>query len=211
MPRKAPHQDPTARVGQQFALYRTRVGSRPIDRLTWALRLAQRPRDTITAADWENIRHEIAASLETSGHRGESVQSVHLPDVGEAQEIQVELATFFGKLLRGEEIYPKPSLRRPTYRLNRGSGRWERWELGTPDLVDALLEVLIPAWGHLIRECAALRVRGKGEERCGTWFVAWRPYQIYCSARCHNRAGARAFRERAARRTNRRRARARSV
>jgi len=159
--------------------------------------LAQRPLSAITPADWENIRHEIAAALEASGHGDESVQSDRLPDVEKAQKIHADLANFFGQLLLGEEIRPDSfrSVRSPTYRFNRGSGKWERWDHGKRDPVDVLLEQLIPTYGHLIKVCAAPPARGEAGERCGTWFVAWRPPQIFCSPKCHNRAGAKAFRE----------------
>src|SRR5215467_7268796 len=129
-----------ARVARQgaatvdpLAPYRDCVGVRPLDRLTWALGLAQRSINETTPADWESARHEIAAALEAAGQRDESVQSVHVPDVEEARRIQVELAEFFRHLLRGErEIRPQPSSRHPAYRLNLGLGKWERWELGTP-------------------------------------------------------------------------------
>src|SRR5215470_3110849 len=95
---------------QALGVYRARIGPRPVDRLTWALRLAQRPLSAITPADWENIRHEIAAALEASGHRGESVQSDRLPDVEEARKIHADLANFFGRLLLGKEFKPDRSV-----------------------------------------------------------------------------------------------------
>jgi hypothetical protein len=190
-----------------LAPYRERIGLRPRDRLTWALQLAQRPADGLTPGDWENVRGEIAAALEAAGYQDEAVQSVRLPDLEEARAIREGLATFFVRLLHGEEIRPLPSQRRPVYRFNRGSGLWQRWELGRPDSVDALLERLVPVYGHLIRECAAPRVRGASGQRCSVWFVATRSYQTFCSARCHNRAGARAFRAKAARKTPARRKR----
>jgi len=186
----------TGKAGSRdpLAPYRGRVGSNLRDRLTWALQLAQRPAETITPGDLENLRYEMAAALEAGGHKTESVESPRIPDAEEAQAIHARLKDFFEKLLEEEEIPLDGSLRKQVYKLNRGSGKWERWELGTPNSVDALLEQLIPPYGHLIRECEAPRALGKGE-RCGVWFVAKRDWQTFCSARCNNRAGAQAFRE----------------
>jgi len=46
-----------------------------------------------------------------------------------------------------------------------------------------------------VKECPAPLARGAKDERCGRWFLAGRPNQIYCSPRCQSRATTRAARE----------------
>ena len=48
--------------------------------------------------------------------------------------------------------------------------------------------------GHLLKICPAPTSRGKDGELCDTRFVASRPNQAYCSARCQTRAATRAYR-----------------
>ena len=43
-----------------------------------------------------------------------------------------------------------------------------------------------------VKKCPALKSRSK--ELCGTWFMASRPDQVYCSARCLSRMTSRNYR-----------------
>ncbi len=65
------------------------------------------------------------------------------------------------------------------------------WILRTSRVLGRLLE----EHGHHLRQCPAPEPR-EPAVRCGTWFVAERPRQTYCSARCQSRAATRAYRSR---------------
>src|SRR5262249_12687812 len=137
MPRKGSGQRSAIRAA--LDAYRARVGPRPIDRMNWAIRVAQQPAGALTPGVQADLPYEIAAFLEAEGYRADT-QLVHIPGPGEIEDFRRELTKIFRQLLAGEEIRPQPSLRRPVYRFNRGAERWERWELGKSNFIDFLLE-----------------------------------------------------------------------
>jgi len=78
------------------------------------------------------------------------------------------------------------------------AGRFWAWEVDEHAdwklLATRALGLLIAEYGHLLKECPSPPKRGKAGEICGTWFVARRVNQEYCSAVCQSRASTRAFR-----------------
>jgi hypothetical protein len=62
------------------------------------------------------------------------------------------------------------------------------------DSVASALGDLLEKVGALLKECPAPAIRAKEGETCGEWFVANRPRQEYCSAKCQSRASTRATR-----------------
>lgn len=65
----------------------------------------------------------------------------------------------------------------------------------TGKIIRALIDLIIE-YGHLIRKCPAPAWHDKKGRECGTWFLANRDDQQYCSARCQSRATTRAARAR---------------
>jgi hypothetical protein len=168
-------------------------------RLEWAIHLAEQSPKTITPGDWENFRHEISAFCQEAGPTwaprvGETVA---LPSEDEARSIHKALGemianavqrkpTSLGMYARGDDLFWNEWQGR--FSLGSSGEGWHRQAMNT-------LAHLLVEFGHLVRECPALKPRGEEGETCGTWFVANRPRQTFCSPRCQSRATTKAYRQ----------------
>jgi hypothetical protein len=77
------------------------------------------------------------------------------------------------------------------------SGRWIAMPVASAPIDEFAawaLDRLILEHGHLVKACPAPALRAKDDAMCSRWFVAARPNQEYCSARCQSRATTRAAR-----------------
>lgn len=195
-----------------------RIGTTPRDRLAWVVGLVQRNPKEMTPGDRENLGLELAgfyhfearAKGEPYIYSDEEVQEV-LRAFGVVIEraVQRERISVGGIMQEVEKAFAGKG-GRPQHPHRPGDiltdlavvwddqgGRFIPWEAEvaawTTRAVRALVR-LIMGYGHLVKECPAPAPRGEEGETCGTWFVAKRPNQEYCSATCQSRATTRANR-----------------
>jgi len=180
---------------RQEGLYRERLGRNP---LIWILDLAQRPLEKVTAADWRNVRHELAifarlSSDPFSAAAGASTGHKWIPTEAEARDVCAVLPKVLQKIAAHEpalSIAARPSA--TSWLIwDRSSKRYQRYLTGdTVEAKDRILDTLaqlVAGSRFGIRACEARRARGKRREKCGRWFVASRERQQFCSTRCQNR------------------------
>ncbi len=184
-----------------------RVGRGHKERLQWLLDFAQRELGHLTPGDWQNLRLELPAfatspvaweRLRATLDRISLPQTSVVPALTEAEitDLQGEVRGLLDRLYRHgrTEIGPL-SL---SYRI---SGREDASAFTIPGVLpgspgdfrsrvlQTLAELLV-GYGDLLQVCP--------EEKCGRWFVAGRPKQVYCSLLCQSRAKTRQYRERMA-------------
>jgi hypothetical protein len=179
--------------------YAARVGRTASEQLAWALRLAQQRPKEMTPADWENVRHELAAFCRLAGYRWVPPvgHEVATPLIEQAQEIREELEKIVTAVIRRT-----PHVEFGAHRIESGISwradleRYSTWSVGGgwKFQVKSTLGDHLERYGHLVRECTALLPRSR-EGACGTWFVASRATQRFCSPRCPSRATTRAYRK----------------
>lgn len=192
-----------------------RVGGTPHQRLDWAVRFAYRPLDGLTRGDWSNVRLELTAfagvlirehDVDEVGRRSltrrrpeRDAPAGYSPE--DVQTLHREFARIIGDLLRSDRV--DVGMYELTLTIERfpvppaGSTRPVRLTTSFPPGTSRATHVLahlLGLYGHLVKECPAPLARGARDERCGRWFVAARPNQVYCSARCQSRATTRASR-----------------
>jgi hypothetical protein len=197
----------TARRGVELRAelsgYVSRVGSTPREQLAWAIRLAEDNPGTATPPDWENRRGEIAAFVcQHDDHEWLAPvgQRFAAPTEDEARQIQRRLGEVIAKVIARDRHISFGPVRMVSGILWREDlGRYQTWAAGPGwerQAIDILGRLLVEH-GHLVKECPAPAPRGSRGTSCGKWFVASRPRQDYCSARCQSRATTRAYRQRA--------------
>lgn len=194
-----------------------RVGTTPMERLDWAIRFARTDLGALSRGDWWNLRLELTAFAELLirepdvARRSRRVGLVkaepeqHAASVyaeTEARELHREFSRIIGRLLQGDSV--KIGSYELTLALERlrgsapGAAGPVRLRTTFPPGASRATHVLghlLGIYGHLVKECPAPRPRGAAGERCGRWFVARRPNQMYCCARCQSRATTRAARQ----------------
>jgi len=174
-----------------------RVGAGPKDRLDWVVQTVQR--SLKTPADWQNLRLELAIFIAAQPDGWvDYTQEILAPPEDQTREI---LRKFGEAIARAVHREPVPMGRFGAdvalWWLPRTQCYYEQTAKDTAWLPRAMLALrpLIREYGHLVKECPARVSRGEPDDICGTWFVATRPRQEYCSARCQSRASTRAKRE----------------
>lgn len=194
-----------------------RVGTTPMERLDWAIRFARTDLGALSRGDWSNLRLELTAFAEllikehdaAKRSRREGLLKAEperhaagvYPEL-ETRELHREFSRIIGRLLQSDSV--KIGSYEVTLTLERlryptaGTARPVRLRTGFPpgpSRATHVLGHLLGIYGHLVKECPAPRPRGAAGERCGRWFVARRPNQVYCCARCQSRATTRAARQ----------------
>lgn len=203
--RKKPSEWPTE--PEQYDTFLRRIGRAGGDinqatALRWALSLIDRPGGWrgMTPGDRQNIRLEIgcfaACMVQARDGRLLPFPQIPPPTEEEAQRILEMFDNLLSAAMRREPItFDTPSRRQldwiddqyaETAHLNLQRGWFEDARVS--------LALAIRDAGHLLKTCPAPASRGKEGETCDTRFVASRPNQAYCSARCQTRAATRAYR-----------------
>ncbi|MFI5339685.1 MAG: hypothetical protein ACHQ7N_07595 [Candidatus Methylomirabilales bacterium] len=168
-----------------------RVGESWEHRLAWALGFVQLDPKSMSQADWYNARCELAAAFSQEASTYEEVREIQQQFKRAISELlqtrRVRLGNFeFELTVEIERSTPKS---RPRARLHEII-------IGDPKRQAVyFLAHLLGEFGHLIKTCPAPAVRA--EQRCGRWFLAGRPNQLYCSPRCQSRTNTRAARGKA--------------
>ncbi len=193
-----------------------RVGRTPMERLEWAVRFAQADLNGLSRGDWLNLRLELTAfggilirehdrhsqfrlqERRTSAAREDPIVYAER-DVG---ELHGEFARIVGRLLQNDSVTVG------SYQVTLTVERWPvaATNVGRPvrlrtsfppgtSRATHVLAHLLGMYGHLLKQCPAPLARGARDDRCGRWFLARRPNQVYCGARCQSRATTRASRE----------------
>lgn len=193
-----------------------RVGKTPTERLEWAVWFTQADLRALTRGDWLNLRLELSAFAGVLIREHDREVPLRLrerraaPTAGESavfaeddvRELHGEFARVIGRLLQSDSVVVG------TYQVTLTVERWlppaqgmgrpvrlrTTFPLGTSRATHVLAH-LLGIYGHLVKECPAPRPRGAKDERCGRWFLARRPNQVYCTTRCQSRATTRASRE----------------
>ncbi len=191
-----------------WRLYAERVGDTPRAHLEWALRQIESYQ--LTPADRENQRLEIAAFvarrqvkpvwtgvLEGSDEKVDAPTDKEVKQVLEGFRVMLTAAkerreVHIGqiKIRRVAQWAELPANKYVRYEIHDEVESDETWELRAR----VVLGRAIGKAGHLLKECPAPAPRGEPGDTCGTWFVAKRPNQEYCSATCQSRASTRAAR-----------------
>ncbi len=186
----------------------SRVGTTPAQRLDWAIRLGSRDLNTLTPGDWANLRLELTAFADVlirqrrdQRKMREGRSGAALFSHAEVREVHREFSRIIGRLLRADSVTVG------TYEITLSLERWPASEAGSSSSVRLtttfppgttrathVLAHLLGIYGHLVKECPAPALRRAPDERCGRWFLARRPNQVYCGARCQSRATTRASR-----------------
>ena len=195
-----------------FHLYSERVGRTGQERLRWALSIVDKPGGwrAFTPGDRLNLRLELLTFMGLGIgldmrrlEAGEEPIGAHGRIVPPTEAEVGQILEMFDKLLvaaiRREDIVLDPSPAKRTLQWLEQDGHYgvrtdhiekAGWiYYARKELVDAIGES-----GHLLKICPAPAKRGKEGETCNTRFVARRPNQAYCSARCQTRAASRAYR-----------------
>jgi hypothetical protein len=190
-----------------FSLYYERVGRTPREHLRWALALVDRPGGwkAFTPGDKDNLRLELATfagkNAELPGYGGitGSAGKVDTPTDEVAQQILEAFDNMLGAAIRRESIsLGLITVEREIYWWEK-TGQFLRWEVAVRTagwMLRARLALgrAIVEAGHLLKVCPAPAPRGEQGKTCDTRFVASRPNQAYCSAKCQTRAATRAYR-----------------
>lgn len=183
-----------------------RIGRTPRERLAWVVSLAEKAPKDFLPGDWENLRLELAvfcsygpsgfyeAGLAARG--GEIVR----PSVEEAKQLHTMLGEMILLAIQRKRIPLGSVTREPVVSWDNRGKRFlwaevpyrKGWSLRAKEVLAALLV----DFGHLVKECPAPAPRGQEGEACGTWFVAGRPNQDYCTPQCRSRATTRMYRGR---------------
>ena len=184
-----------------------RVGRGHKERLQWLLDFAQRELGHLTPGDWQNLRLELPAfatspvaweRLWATLDRISLPQTSVVPALTEAEitDLQGEVRGLLDRLYRhGTSSVGPLSV---TYRLSRQKGAPAFTIPGVlpaspgdfrSRVLQTLAEILL-GYGDLLQVCP--------EAKCGRWFVAGRPKQVYCSLLCQSRAKTRQYRQRIA-------------
>jgi hypothetical protein len=199
-----------------YAFIAKRIGQTRREVLAWAVRAVQREPKDMTPGDWDNLRTELVGFLWWGG--GTIPDSTSSPTLGQqrlfdnkglvrpsqedAKAMLDRMGAMIAAVIKREHV--------PVMKMNGtlilrlastyyGSSEpywmqtWEGVRFDWPDRAALALGSLIEREGLLLKECPALLPRD--EEICGTWFVATRPRQEYCSGTCQSRASTRAARE----------------
>ncbi len=183
---------------------RARVGATGMERLSWAIRFAQK--DLRSATDGE--RYHLWTELWAFGQDAswEETEGVHR----EFQRIISELLRLGRTRIGPFQYQTEIDLRGPGLgrdmrsfvRITPAGGRGRTTVFVHDQLIydrgrNALdiLRLLLGFYANLVKACPAPKARSAHGEPCGTWFLANRPNQRYCSTRCQNRANVRAYRE----------------
>lgn len=195
------------RLADTLARILPRIGTQPRERLAWLVRVVQRRPGELTAGDRENLRLELGSFIYADGpfrgigtvsfREGRPVYTNWLPEE-KVEPILRRLGEMVGTAVQREPVLIAKGWRAAYLWWREEEGRYEETPPGSlnwHERAARALANLLRDYGHLLRECPAPAVRAKdAEETCGTWFVAARPDQEYCSPTCRSRAGARAFR-----------------
>jgi hypothetical protein len=187
-----------SRLSQMISTGMARIGFSPRSRLAWAVRAVQRPRKELTPGDWDNLRLELLGFI-WPGNMPES--AAHGPPSKEdAQEAVNRMGGIIEAAIKRQSVILsniKDAVRvlrwdpeTFIYRVVWGGQADLTWGDAAAEQLGRLLERV----GSLLKECPAPAVRGREGETCGTWFVAKRPNQDYCSGTCQSRASTRAKR-----------------
>jgi hypothetical protein len=185
-------------------------------RLIWAVHFAQEPLDQLSPGRLYDLRLELTAFLTWGGGRpGVGFDEYLLVTEDDLRATQAEFAHIIAGVLQVQTI---PIGEFPVkMQLGANKGRVSLSETLNLNMVPVALQAryglaralgdvdrdLMEAGygGPIIKACPAPKVRGKGEEKCGRWFIG-RPNQVYCSGQCQNRAATRATRARASAETS---------
>lgn len=181
------------------------VGETPRERLAWAMKFVQGNPRALSAGERLNDQLALAA-FEGQGSGGTITRwtdrwgnrDLHKPTPAETDKAREQMARVLRAVVRREAVKVGPITSTERLEWNSQQGRFYLWQtVGTSWSERPVLALnrLIVDHGHLVKECPAPAVRAKAGETCGVWFVANRPKQEYCSARCQTRAATRAYRE----------------
>lgn len=198
------------RFREEWSATLDRVGWTPKERLAWAVRTVQAPRRALTPGDRDNLRRDLGV-FASGGPKGggaewSAEEGIAGPPEGEVRSILEDLARILQAAVKHEpvtvarrvaelSVFWDPGFQEGPYRRPPGFVLWDQdedhdWGISAR----CVLSRLLVEHGHLLKECSAPELRGGPEEKCGTWFVANRPRQAYCSSRCQTRAATRAYR-----------------
>ena len=193
--------------GEQVRRAARRVGVGSIDRLAWAADFAQHPPETRTHGDWASAQAELAAFL--AAEPGSPFEFLWTVSRRETDTARRSFRRVFDGVVRRREVpLGRHELVLGWHRWPRtpprGGGRWPpgdgRYSLTQAAPMRASVAALhrlaqdLEVAGHLLKACPAPPPRGRGDDRCGRWFVQRRPQQAYCSPQCQSRASTRAYR-----------------
>lgn len=177
--------------------------------LRWALSLVDKPGgwNGLTPGDRQNLRMEIgcfAGSIyQTNNGRVLPIDDIPPPPTEkEVQQVLLMFDEMLWAAIRREPVVYEDvrGKKRLVWRYLPGVGERYDYEFHfSPkrrwlEMASIELTVAIHDYGHLLKLCPAPASRGKDGEVCDTRFVASRPNQAYCSARCQTRAATRAYR-----------------
>lgn len=183
----------------------------PRDQLAWAIRLAKPGPPAVTEDDWWDLRQDLVRFAEArpvfgqagyeifAGRKAVGVRRewASTPSQDEAEQTLTAFQEIFTAVIRRQRADLGKIETRPALLWAKDVNRFVLKESGAGIVDRAVLVLarLLEEFGHLVKECPAPAPRGT-RKACGTWFVASRPNQTYCSARCQSRATTRASRER---------------
>ena len=185
-----------------------RIGKTKRDRLAWLISLAQnsfslnREKEKVLKVmmpgAWADRKVELAffASLTTDGLSVEDGKIDMTED--QVKAILLRVNEMMKAAVNREEIRIDPFSCGGYLSWNASSGRYD-WKEVTEGWTGRMIKTtidLILEYGHLIRKCPAPPKHDKRGTECGTWFLANREDQQYCSARCQSRSTTRAARAR---------------
>lgn len=180
-----------------------RIGPSSPERLAWIVREVQKVRDDRTPADWDNLRTELAVFVVVGvgGAFADPHGKVHRPELDEAKLILRELGAMIASAVGRERVDVGSTLIRNRLVWDTATGRYTTIPMGPygagegwSSRLRRKLARLLEEHGHSLKECPAPETRDP-KARCGVWFVANRPRQSYCSARCQSRAATQAYRK----------------
>jgi hypothetical protein len=180
-----------------------RVGYTPRDRLAWVVREVQKKRHDMTPADRDNLRSELAVFVMAGvgGAVGDRHGNLFRPELDEVKSILDELYAMIASAVRRERVNVGPTLVRNRLVWDTETCRYTTIPMGPYGAGEGwssrgrrMLARLIEENGHFLRECPAPEARDPAAQ-CGSWFVANRPRQLYCSPRCQSRAATQAYRK----------------
>ncbi len=184
-----------------------RVGRDSKDRLQWVLGFTQRDLGSLTPGDWDNLRLELPAfatspvvweHLRATLDRIPLAQNSLVPALTETEitQLQGEVRGLLDRLYKHGTARIGPLS--VTYQVSRQEGTPAFSMPGVlpaspgdfrSRVLQTMAELLL-GYAGLLKLCH--------EAKCGRWFVAGRPNQLYCSLRCQSRAKTRQYRERMA-------------
>jgi len=197
------------RFRQEWNATLDRVGWTPKDRLAWAVRAVQASRRDLTPGDRDNLRRELgvfASGPKGGGAEWSAEEGILGPEEKDMPGVLEELGRILQAAVKRERVTVArrvaalslvwdPGLQEGPYPRSPHFVLWDHdedddWEIRAKRVLCRLLV----EHGHLLKECGAPEPRGGQGDTCGTWFVANRSRQAYCSPRCQTRAATRAYR-----------------